>query len=69
MRLLTAAFAALVLAAALAPAHAQNYPTRSVRIIVGFPPGGGVDIAARIVAQGLSDGARVKYPHAVTPSP
>jgi len=55
MKLLTAASAALVLAAALAPANAQNYPARAVRIIVGFPPGGGVDIAARIVAQGLTD--------------
>ena len=37
---------------AAAPAFAQNYPTRPVRIIVGYPPGGGVDVAARIVARG-----------------
>jgi tripartite-type tricarboxylate transporter receptor subunit TctC len=36
-------------------ASAQNYPTRPVRIIVGFPPGGGVDIAARLVGQWLSE--------------
>jgi tripartite-type tricarboxylate transporter receptor subunit TctC len=38
-----------------APAYAQNYPLRPVRIIVGYPPGGGVDVAARIVAQGLTE--------------
>ena len=49
------ALAVLIAAATLFPAHAQNYPTRPVRIIVGYPPGGGVDVAARIVAQGLSE--------------
>ena len=55
MRVIFAASAALVSAAALAPAHAQNYPTRPVRIMVGYAPGGGVDVAARIVAQGLTE--------------
>jgi tripartite-type tricarboxylate transporter receptor subunit TctC len=32
-----------------------DYPTRSVRIIIGFGPGGGTDAVARIVAQKLSD--------------
>lgn len=49
------ALAATIAAATLAPAYAQNYPVRPVRIIVGYPPGGGVDVAARIVAQGLTD--------------
>jgi hypothetical protein len=31
-------------------AGAQSYPTRPVRWIVGFPPGGGADTASRIVA-------------------
>ena len=49
------ALAVVIAAATLVPAHAQNYPARPVRIIVGYPPGGGVDVAARIVAQGLTE--------------
>src|SRR3954447_10201178 len=36
-------------------AWAQAYPSRPVRIIVGFPPGGGADSVTRIVASKLSD--------------
>jgi tripartite-type tricarboxylate transporter receptor subunit TctC len=49
------AFAVLALATASSIVDAQTYPTRPVRIIVGYPPGGGVDVAARIVAQGLTE--------------
>jgi tripartite-type tricarboxylate transporter receptor subunit TctC len=46
---------AVLLAAALAfPALAADYPARSVTIIVPFPPAGGVDAMARIVAEKLS---------------
>jgi tripartite-type tricarboxylate transporter receptor subunit TctC len=34
---------------------AQAYPARPVRIIVGFPAGGGVDIVARLIGQWLSE--------------
>src|SRR6516164_3474854 len=36
-------------------ARAQAYPTRPLRWIVGFPPGGGADTVARIAGQWLSD--------------
>jgi tripartite-type tricarboxylate transporter receptor subunit TctC len=36
-------------------AMAQAYPTRPVRIIVGFPAGGGADIVARLIGQWLSE--------------
>jgi tripartite-type tricarboxylate transporter receptor subunit TctC len=36
-------------------ARAQVYPSRPVRIIVGAPPGGGHDIAARLIAPRLED--------------
>lgn len=37
------------------PLWAAEYPTKPVRLIVGYAPGGGTDIAARIVARRLSD--------------
>jgi tripartite-type tricarboxylate transporter receptor subunit TctC len=36
-------------------ARAQTYPTRPVRLIVGFPPAGSADITARLIGQWLSE--------------
>ncbi|HTD90385.1 MAG TPA: tripartite tricarboxylate transporter substrate-binding protein, partial [Burkholderiales bacterium] len=44
-----------VLTLVVAAAHGQNYPSRPLRLIVGFPPGGPTDLVARVVAQHLSD--------------
>jgi len=42
-------------------AAAQPFPSRSVRIVVGFQAGGGTDIAARVIAQKLSDALGVSF--------
>ncbi|MDO8596779.1 MAG: tripartite tricarboxylate transporter substrate binding protein [Sulfuricaulis sp.] len=34
---------------------AQNYPTKPIRLVVGFPPGGGPDVTGRVIAQKLTD--------------
>ena len=48
-------FAAACLLSGVVAAAAENYPTRPVRVVVGFPPGGPTDAIARIVAQKLTD--------------
>ena len=50
----------LLLAAAASPfvarcAHADEFPARPIRIVVGFPPGGGIDILARLMAPKMSE--------------
>jgi tripartite-type tricarboxylate transporter receptor subunit TctC len=54
MKTLLKAIALLVLAGAGA-ALAQQYPVKPIRMIIGFPPGGGTDIVGRIVGQRLSE--------------
>jgi tripartite-type tricarboxylate transporter receptor subunit TctC len=49
------ALLAVSLITALAPAAAQPYPTKPVRVLIGFPPGAGIDISVRLVAAKLSE--------------
>jgi tripartite-type tricarboxylate transporter receptor subunit TctC len=47
---------ALVITLGALPAAAQEYPTHPIRIVVGFPPGGGVDLVARLIGQEMGKG-------------
>jgi tripartite-type tricarboxylate transporter receptor subunit TctC len=47
------AFALVLFAVAHGIADAQNYPNRTIRIVLPYPPGGGTDVVARVLAQKL----------------
>ena len=54
-RFLRLAAATAALAPLSIPARAQSYPSRPLRMIIGYPPGGSADITARLIAQWLSE--------------
>ena len=49
------AAAVVVCAAISSGAHAQSYPSKTVRWVVPFPPGGGTDTISRTLAQKLTE--------------
>jgi tripartite-type tricarboxylate transporter receptor subunit TctC len=51
---LVAASAAMIVGSLTAPAVAQQFPSREISILVGFPPGGSTDLMARILAEEMS---------------
>ncbi|MGY2486926.1 tripartite tricarboxylate transporter substrate binding protein [Cupriavidus sp. CP313] len=54
-RRLGAAFLTATLPLAAAPAFAEAYPGKAIRLVVPFPPGGPTDTAARIIGQKMSE--------------
>jgi tripartite-type tricarboxylate transporter receptor subunit TctC len=52
--LLKAAAVAAVAIGVCGSAYAQDYPTRTITLVVPYPPGGGVDAMARVVAERLA---------------
>ncbi len=55
MRLLETSLAALTLACSASVALAQAYPSKPIRLVVGFTPGGGVDINARLLGPKITE--------------
>ena len=57
LRYLNRWFTALLAAATIvATAQAQSFPSKTIRIIVPYAPGGSVDLTARVIAKHLQDG-------------
>ena len=55
LQLASAAAVSCLACGAVSEASAQPYPSRPVRIVVGFPAGSGVDVVARLIGQHLSE--------------
>jgi tripartite-type tricarboxylate transporter receptor subunit TctC len=58
LKTLSVALVALVCAAGVQAQTPASYPTKPIRLIVPFPPGGGTDILSRLVAQKITEDTR-----------
>src|SRR3954467_7266237 len=47
-----------LLAFVLPPVHAQSFPNKPIRLVIGSFPGGGIDLAGRIIAQKMTENLR-----------
>lgn len=56
MRISAAIFACLLSLGLAAPASAQNFPERPIRLVIPFPAGGSTDLVGRLVAEKMSEG-------------
>lgn len=52
---------------AVLPAAAQDYPTRPIKVLIGFPPGGGGDIFGRVMSEKMS--AQLEQPFVIENRP
>jgi tripartite-type tricarboxylate transporter receptor subunit TctC len=48
-------FALLLIIVCVSPLSAQTFPSKTIRIIVPYPPGGSIDLTARVIAKNLQD--------------
>jgi putative tricarboxylic transport membrane protein len=55
MRAVLAGLLTVLVAAVVLPAHADDYPSRPIQMIVPYPPGASTDITARIMAEQMSE--------------
>jgi len=55
MRFTHGFFVLIAVSVGATAAHAQTYPTKPIRLVIGSFPGGGIDLAGRILAQKMTD--------------
>src|SRR4051812_37098314 len=54
-------FLVVILALLIGPARAQDYPVRTVEIVVPFAAGGGTDLIARVLAERLGENLKQRF--------